>query len=184
MKSAAASVILLVFVLCGCGRFEGTFHFLHDEPNANLIPNVYVLDKGSYSYGMLRQMGYENLSVSLELLDDGRFRLSNMPDCWLTDWSESHDGYDSCEGSWTVRESDAVYSLSINIESWSPESTYYQENENKRVRYSGAFILTKEKNAYGLAFGLGAGDDGWIYFIPQTTANKTGDLTAEAAPHP
>jgi len=164
MKTKLSLLALFVGMLVACSRFEGTFHFLREEPKKESVPGVFVLNRDSYSDDMLRSMGYDDLSVRIVLKEDGTFSISQMPDCWLSDRGDSEGGYDSCRGTWSLYKSDSVYTVSLSMDRWSDRSTFIQEKKNSRFCYSGAFTLTKEKVGYGLALALAAGDNGYIYF--------------------
>jgi hypothetical protein len=168
MKNSVALLICLVALfLTSCGRFEGAFHFLRESPKEEAIPGSYVLDRGAYSEGMLKSMGYSDLSVAVVLKKDRTFEIVRMPDCWLTDFSDSKGGYDSCKGTWSVYKNHSVYSVSLSIDSWSADSTYTKEKKRGGFAYTGAFTLTKEEDRYGLALALAAGDKGHLYFKRQ-----------------
>jgi hypothetical protein len=158
---------LVALVLTSCGRFEGAVHFLRDPPKEEQIPGRYVLDRGAYSGGMLKSMGYSDLSAVIVLKQDRTFEIVRMPDCWLTEFSESKGGYDSCKGTWTVYKSHSVYTLSLGVDRWSADSTYLKERKGAAFDYTGALTLTKEEAGYGLALALAAGDKGHLYLKRQ-----------------
>jgi hypothetical protein len=164
MKTRLSFLLLCVAVLTACGRFEGTFRFLREEPKKEAIPGIFTLDRSSYSDGMLRSMGYTDLSVRVALNQDGTFSISRMPDCWLTDWSDSKGGYDSCSGTWSLYKSYSVYTVSLNMDRWAGDSTFIRKKKDPRFGFTAAFTLTKEKEGYGLALALAAGDKGYVYF--------------------
>jgi hypothetical protein len=164
MKVRLPLLIFIAGLLVGCGRFEGTFSFLREAPAMKDVPGTFVLDQSSYSHSMLRSMGYTDLSVRVILKEDGTFSISKMPDCWLTDFADSKGGYDGCSGTWSVYKKYSVYTISLNVDRWTDGSTYIREKKNSGFDYIGAFILTKEKEGYGLALPLAAGDNGHVYF--------------------
>lgn len=177
MKIRLSLLVLLIGMSAACGRFEGTFRFLRSEPKNELVPGAFVLDRNSYSEAMLRSMRYGDLSARVVLKHDGTFSISRMPDCWLTAWSDPKGGYDGCSGSWSLSKRDSVYAVSLRVEQWSEDSAYARENGNRLILYTGAFILTKEKDGYGLALALAAGDRGFIYFRRENEANKAPEPT-------
>ncbi|HEY5892111.1 MAG TPA: hypothetical protein VIT91_02665 [Chthoniobacterales bacterium] len=136
--------ILLAGMLTGCGRFEGAFRFLREPPTKDAVPGVFVLDRSSYSDSMLRAMGYADLSVRVDLNADGTFGIARMPDCWLTDLGDPKGGYDSCCGTWSIDQSQAVYAVSLSIDWWSDDSTYSKERQSSGLSYTAVFTLTKE----------------------------------------
>jgi len=172
MKSRFLLFSLCLMMLTACGRFEGTFHFLRKEPDAKSIPGVYIIDRDSYSYEMLRSRGYIDLSARVILNENGSFSISQMPDCWLTDFANPKGGYDSCSGTWSLYKKQSVYTVSLDMDHWSDDSTYVRNKNNPRFGYTGAFILTKEKEGYGLALALAAGDEGFIYFRREKESQK------------
>lgn len=168
MKNTVALVgCLVALLLTSCGRFEGASHFLREPPKEEAIPGRYVLDRGAHSEGMLKSMGYSDMSVAIVLKKDRTFEIVRMPDCWLTDFSDSKGDYDSCKGTWSVYKSYSVYTISLSIDSWSADSTYTKEKKGGGFGYTGAFTLTKEEDDYGLALALAAGDKGHLYFKRQ-----------------
>ncbi|RXK55099.1 hypothetical protein ESB00_04155 [Oleiharenicola lentus] len=164
MKVRLALLTILAGLLAACGRFEGTFSFLRDEPVKADVPGTFILDQSSQSGAMLRSMGYTDLSARITLKEDGTFSISQMPDCWLTDFADSKGGYDGCSGTWSIYKSYSVYTISLSVDRWVEGSTYVRDKKNSGFAYTAAFTLTKEKEGYGLALPLAAGDKGHVYF--------------------
>jgi hypothetical protein len=165
-------LLLGITVIVGCGRFEGTFRFLRSEPDAADVPGIFVLDENSHADRRVRLKGYNDTSVQVVLDPDGTFKISRMPDCWLTSDNESKGGYDSCRGTWKVEKTYSVYAVTLSCEQWSPDSTYSRDKKSAAFRYAGALILTKGENGYGLALPLAAGDDGYLYFRRVTSRTE------------
>ena len=71
-----ACVLAASLLSSSCARFEGTFSFLREQPKMEKIPGVYALDPKVYSYGMLKDQGYSDMSGNLTLHVDGTFTVS------------------------------------------------------------------------------------------------------------
>jgi len=145
-------VLLLALMSLSCNVWLKRPPFTTAEPNKADFVGTWVPDAPTLKR-MQSKGGYaSSVKTSLMLRNDATFELSNMPDWWSTQASESHGRFDQYSGNWSISQSDSHF--------W-----YLRLDSTKVVRIAALF---DQRPPYRIAFGIGDPDnDQWMIFEKQ-----------------
>ncbi len=89
-------------------------NYTRQEPKKADLVGIWVPDQSSLE-ARRRKGGYDaSIQTNLVLKADGTFELANMPDWWSDKFGESHKGFESYSGNWTVFKPDGkVWAVSF-----------------------------------------------------------------------
>lgn len=147
-------VILVVVILAGCQRDPYTSIYTMTQPETNDVVGVYVPDTNTIAL-ISKERHYGPARTSITLLDDGTIIITNIPDWWLT-FGESHGGFDSGHGTWSIQKHQEWWTLSVGF----TDTTQFASLTNKPEGMGTEMMLVGEKPPYKIHLALGDPDSG------------------------
>jgi hypothetical protein len=114
MNTERIIFLMLVFAAAaGCYNLD-TDNFPTEKPDISAIQGTYRLNESSVQ--TVKQAGYEQVDATLNLLDDGTFTMTDVPDWWQT-FGKSHGGYDSGQGTWKIQKHQNWWNIGLKFDS-------------------------------------------------------------------
>ena len=118
MKLVTAT--LCVLLLVGCQDRFNWYDKLKKEPTSREVAGTYELTKTDDAAAPLVEMGYSDIQSVIELREDGTYRATGIPGCCVHGFDERTypftGGRYSFSGSWSIRKSQAVYEVALQVE--------------------------------------------------------------------
>lgn len=96
----------LLFVICslllsGCNKVSNPSNYTVGPPNFEDLVGTYVPNQRTHE--LLKSTGkYPNSDSSITLNKNGTITIANVPDWWLTSFSDAKGQFDNGNGSWTL----------------------------------------------------------------------------------
>lgn len=104
---------LSLSVLIGCYNRD-TDYYPTDKPDPANIIGTYRLSEESAK--AVKDAGYSQIDGKIEILPDGKFSMSKIPD-WWNKFGKSLGGYDSGQGKWELKKQQSWWCLFVDFES-------------------------------------------------------------------
>jgi hypothetical protein len=152
-----AAALAILASAGGCGvlwELDAT----HLRPKIKNVAGTYTPNAATTRW-MANVGHYRTVSTQIELREDGSCRFVSIPDWWVSDFGESHDGFVSGAGSWKL-EKDSIH-WCINLDFGHDQGRSAQLHD----RYDGMVILLHQRPPYALRLGVGDpdSDEGMVY---------------------
>ena len=146
-------LLLALLALTSCSQ-----DFARKQPNAEDLISEYIPTIDTLK--RMKANGYPLRDVSITLGRNGALSFRNVPDCWLTDFGNHNGRFDSGSGFWKLEQNYAVWSVTFDIRSFTPDSAYRKGG----LLFSHCATITHNKPPHGLAIAIAAGDRGYLKF--------------------
>ncbi len=112
--SARLFLILCALILSGCNKVSNPGNYTVNPPNLEDLVGTYVPNQRTHE--LLKATGkYPNSDSSITVNKNGSVTITNVPDWWLTSYSDAKGQFDSGDGSWTLDKNKAWWLLVVSF---------------------------------------------------------------------